>query len=215
MIPSIEEIYQYYHRETMYAMKGFYPKKIVNFDKCLSEANIELLKRFQHFVEKNENLVNWKLYIIALAKYYKRRFEFKLLGSLAGTKIYKQYLAFVDEPNNLTEEEIKNEITKSLLFLKQYLKSNELDFNDYFRIDENLIPISLKHIYSGSISKYFYACFSFEKIIRFFFSYQNDVFYELFNISKNEFIEIIDQKRKNILKYKSIKDIIKKFEEKF
>ena len=215
MIPSIEEIYQYYHRETMYAMKGFYPKKIVNFDKCLSEANIELLKRFQHFVEKNENLVNWKLYIIALAKYYKRRFEFKLLGSLAGTKIYKQYLAFVDEPNNLTEEEIKNEITKSLLFLKQYLKSNELDFNDYFRIDENLIPISLKHIYSGSISKYFYACFPFERIIKFFYPYTNDVFFELFNVSKNEFIEIIDQKRKNILKYQSIKEIIQKIEEKF
>ena len=215
MIPSIEEIYQYYHRETMYAMKGFYPKKITNFEKCISEANMELLKRFQHFIEKNENLINWKLYIIAVSKYFKQRFDLKILGSLAGTKIYKQYLSFIDEPSNLTEEEIKKEIANSLLFLKLFFKSNNVEFNNYFSIDKNLIPLSLKHIYSGSVSKYFYACFPFERIIRFFYPYTNDVFFELFNVSKNEFIEIIDQKRKNILKYQSIKEIIHKIEEKF
>lgn len=215
MIPSIEDIYSYYHRETMFVMKGFYPRKIVNFEKCITPLNIEYLKKFQKFIERNENIINWKLYIIAISKYYKRRFDLRILGTLAGTKIYRQYLEFIDEPANLSEDQIKNEIISSLKFLKNYLKENELNFNGYLNIQNNLIPISIKHIYSGSISKYFYACFPWNKIIKYFFSYSNDVFFEFFNISKNEFIELIDQKRKNILKYKSVREIIQKIEEKF
>lgn len=215
MIPSIEDIYSYYHRETMFAMKGFYPRKIVNFEKCITPLNIEYLKKFQKFIERNKNIINWKLYIISISKYYKRRFDLRILGTLAGTKIYRQYLEFIDEPTNLSEDQIKNEIISSLKFLKNYLKENELNFNGYLNVQNNLIPISIKHIYSGSMSKYFYACFPWNKIIKYFFSYSNDVFFEFFNISKNEFIELIDQKRKNILKYKSVREIIQKIEEKF
>jgi hypothetical protein len=215
MIPSIEDIYSYYHRETMFAMKGFYPRKIVNFEKCLTELNIEYLKKFQKFIERNENIINWKLYIIAISKYYKRRFDLRILGSLGGTKIYRQYLEFIDEPNNLNEDDIKNEIIKSLIFLKEYLKENNVRFDGYLNIQNDLIPVSIKHIYAGTISKYFYACFPWNKLVKYFFSYNNDVFYEFFNISKNEFIELLEQKRKNILKFKTIRELIKKIEEKF
>lgn len=215
MIPSIEEIYSYYHRETMYAMKGFYPKKITNFEKCITTSNYELLKKFQKFIERNESIINWKLYIISIAKYYKRRFDLKILGSLGGTKIYRQYLNFIDQPDNLSENEIKLEIINSLKYLKEFIKTNNISFNEYLHFEENLIPISLKHLYSGSISKYFYACFPWNKLIKMFFHFPDDVFYELFNISKNEFIELICYKRKYILKYQLIKDIIQKIENKF
>lgn len=215
MIPTVEEIYLYYHRETMFVMKGFYPKKITNFDKCITSTNLELLKKFQLFLERNKNFINWKLYIIALSKYYKRRFDLKVLSSLAGVKIYRQYLDFIDNPQNLSENEIKLEILKSLKFIKEYNESNNIEFRSYFHVDENTIPLSLKHIYSGNVSKYFYACFPWNKLINYFFSYTNDVFQELFLMSKNEFIELIEHKRKMILKYVSIKEIIQKMEQKF
>ena len=31
-VPAIEEIYNVYHSETMYAMKGIYPRSIKNFN---------------------------------------------------------------------------------------------------------------------------------------------------------------------------------------
>lgn len=213
-IPTIEEIYNIYHRETTFVMKGFYPRSIKNFSSILNDSNIQLLTKFQHFIEKNQNLVDWKLYIIALSKYFNRRFDLKLLGSLKGTKIYRQYLEFINTSNELTEEQIKNEIVSSLMFLKNYLSENEIRLNQYFNLDLNLIPIYLKHIYSGSVSQYFYACFSFEKIVKIFFNTPDDVFLELFNMQKNQFINMLQNKRNNILKYKNIRTIMEKIEQK-
>ena len=52
-IPTIEEIYNIYHRETMHAMKGIYPKSIKNFENILNKKNIELLIRFQNVIKRN------------------------------------------------------------------------------------------------------------------------------------------------------------------
>lgn len=214
-IPTIEEIYNYYHQTTMFEMKGFYPRSIKNFEKILTESNKELLIKFQNFIIKNGSIINWKIYVLSLAKYYKNRYDLKLLGSLAATKIYKQYVEFINSPENLTESELKERILNSLLFIVNYIKDNDIkSFKDYFTIDSNIIPIYIKHINSGSVSKIFYSCFTWENRIKIFFNTPDDIFYEFFNISKNEFIESLEQQRKIILKYKSILEIIKKLENK-
>jgi len=215
-LPTIEEIYNYYHAETFHAMRGFYPKHVKNFDTLVSKSDKELLRRFQNFIKKNGYMVDWKIYIKALSLYFKRRFELKILGSLAGAKIYRQYISFNNLNENKSEKDIYDEIINSLRFLNEYIKSNDLTFDLYFNVDLDTIPVYLKHMYSGTISQYFYACFDFNKLVKLFFNTPDDVFYELFNLSKNEFIEInIMKKREMILKYNSIKEIMDKFQVKF
>ena len=74
-IPTIEEIYNIYHRETMHAMKGIYPKSIKNFENILNKKNIELLIRFQNVIKRSYDSIDWKLYIKACAEYFKYRFD--------------------------------------------------------------------------------------------------------------------------------------------
>ena len=214
-IPSIEEIYNYYHRTTMFEMKGFYPRSIKNFEKCLTDSNKELLTKFQNFIIKNGSMINWKLYILSLAKYYKNRFDLKILGSLAGTKIYKQYVNFINSPENLTEKELKEQLVNSLFFLVSYIKDENTTLKEYFNLNSNIIPVYIKHINSGSVSKILYSCFSWDIRVKMFFNTPDDIFYEFFGISKNQFIEILEEQRKIILKYKSIQEIIKKIENKY
>ena len=184
-------------------MKGFYPKPVKNFDTLVSDSDKELLRRFQSFLKRNIDMIDWKLYIKSLAQYFKRRFELKILGSLAGNKIYRQYLMFNNLNNDKSEEDIYQEIINSLNFLKNYLKENEITFDEYFNLDVSTVPIYLKHIYGGIISQYFYACFPHSKLVRMFFNTPDDCFLEFFNLSKNEFIDLnIMNKRDNILKYR-------------
>ena len=150
-----------------------------------------------------------------MAKYYKRRYDLKILGSLAGTKIYKQYVEFINSPENLSESELKERILSSLTFIVNYIKDNNIkSFKDYFTKDQSIIPVYIKHINAGSVSKIFYSCFTWENRGKLFFNTPNDIFYEFFNISKSSFIESLEQQRKIILKYKSILNIIKKLENK-
>lgn len=214
--PTIEEIYNYYHGQTFFVMKGFYPKPVKNFDTLVNDNDKELLRRFQSFLKRNIDMIDWKLYIKSLAQYFKRRFELKILGSLAGNKIYRQYLMFNNLNSDKSEEDVYQEIINSLNFLKNYLKENEITFDEYFNLDVSTVPIYLKHIYGGIISQYFYACFPHSKLVRMFFNTPDDCFLEFFNLSKNEFIDLnIMNKRDNILKYQSIKTISDKFQEKF
>ena len=77
---------------------------------------------------------------------------------------------------------------------------------------KNLIPLSLKHIYSGTISIYFYACFP-QQVIGKWLNYSDDVFYELFDLPKYEFLQtyIVD-KRYKILTSNKLKLLIEKLE---
>ena len=98
-IPTIEEIYNIYHRETMHAMKGIYPKSIKNFENILNKKNIELLIRFQNVIKRSYDSIDWKLYIKACAEYFKYRFDIKILclssavniGCLGITSIKDRY----------------------------------------------------------------------------------------------------------------------------
>ena len=74
-------------------MNGTYPKTIVNYDKVLKSQNvIEQLKKFQGLLQRNREAIDWKLYVQALAEYYKNRFDLRYLSNLAGIKIYRNFV---------------------------------------------------------------------------------------------------------------------------
>jgi hypothetical protein len=197
-------------------MKGIYPRSIKNFSSILNKQNVELLLRFQNMIKRNYDMIDWKLYIKACAQYFKYRFDLKILGSLQGNKIYRSFLRYKNLNVEKSNDEIKNEIILSLKFLINYLHESNLNLLEYLNDRSNVIPIMLKHLYSGSVSSYFYACLDQSKIFRIFHDFPDDVFYELFNCTRNEYLDnCILNKRDKIICISNLKDIINKINEKF
>jgi hypothetical protein len=213
-VPTVEMIYNEYHKQTFYAKNGVYPKTIKNFSNLYNdETKVEYINYFIEFLKRNNGLVDWKLYIKALAQVFKQSNNLKYLGTFKGNKIYRDYIASI-QVNKTDENDIKSEIISSLQFLTAYNKENEITFKEYFDLDRDIIPVALKHVYSGTISVYFYACFPKEILAR-LFNYQEDVFQELFHLSKYEFLDsYFVSKRDNMLKYSNVLNIVNVIEEK-
>jgi hypothetical protein len=214
-IPSIEEIYNEYHKQTFYIRNGVYPKTIQNFKSLYEDPRkVEHIKYFIEFLNRNRASVDWKLYIQALAKVTGNRFDLKYLGTFAGNKVYRDYVKSL-HTNKDNINDIYNDIINTLTVLTGYLKENNLTFIDYFDQDRMLLPLSLKHIYAGTISLYFYACFS-QNVLAKWFSYPDDVFQELFQLSKYEFLDTyIVSKRNTLLTNVKTQSLIEKLETKF
>jgi hypothetical protein len=215
-IPSIEEIYNIYHRETMFAMKGIYPRSIKNFNNVLDKNNKELLIKFQNVIKRGYDSIDWKIYIKACAQYFKYRFDLKILGSLKGNKIYRNYLRYKNIQLEVSNDEIYNEIVSSLKFLTTYLNDAEISLKDYLNDRNSVIPIFLNHIYAGSVSIYLYACLEQNKIFRIFHDIPDDIFFELFNCDRNGYLEnCIFKCREKIICIAKLSEIINKINNKF
>jgi len=213
-IPTIEQIYNEYHKQTFFVRNGVYPKTIQNYESLYQDQRkVEQLKYFVEFIKRNRASVDWKIYILALAKVLKSRYDLKYLGSFSGNKIYRDYVkSLYVQKDNI--DDIYDEIIKSLIFLTNFLKESNLTFIDYFKEDEHIIPLALKHLYAGTISMYFYACFSQETLDK-LFNYPDDVFQELFKLSKYEFLDTyIVSKRNTLLTNSKIQKLIIQLEAK-
>ena len=54
-IPTIEEIYNEYHKQKFFQRNGIYPKTIKNFDSLLNDSKKkEFLLRFQNMIKSNQ-----------------------------------------------------------------------------------------------------------------------------------------------------------------
>ena len=202
-IPTIEEIYEEYYRETFFAERQIYPQRLKRFDKLLDASKTEILNRFQNFIKRNFGLVDWKLYIKACAQYFKRKFDLNILGSLNGNKIYRSYISYNKTSDDKDTASIKDDIVNTIKFIKEFAKENDISIKEYFLNRDDLIPIVLKHIYSGTTSLFFYACLNHDVNFLIFSDVPDDVFYELFNCSRNEFLNmLISTKRDVILRRK-------------
>lgn len=214
-IPTIEEIYNEFHKQTWFVKNGIYPRKIKNFDNVLKDSNkTEFLLRFQNMLKRNSSLIDWKLYIYANAFILKQSFTLKDLGTLASNKRYREYVKIQNKGLN-NETEIYDKIVSSLKFLNLYLTSNNFTFTQYLQENTDLIPDALKHVYAGTISLYFYACFSRQFLSTTFQKYSEDIFFEFFDMSRLDFINNIMVQQLNILKFSKIKTIIAKLEQKY
>lgn len=215
-IPTIEEIYEEYHREVFFATKSIYPRRLKNFDKIIDSEKKELLTRFQSFIKRNFGSVDWKLYIKACARYYKRKFDLKILGSLNGNKIYRMYVSYSKLSDEQSTDEIYDDIINSIKFIKDFSDENSISVKEYFLDRSSVVPIIIKHIYAGTVSLYFYACLDFNVNFNIFKDIPDDVFYEMFNVSRNEFLENFIKSKHDIIICKSkIFNIINNINKKF
>jgi hypothetical protein len=214
-VPTIEEIYNEYHKQTFYIRNGVYPKTLKNFDSIYSDpTKLQFLKSFVAFLERNKSSVDWKLYILALAKVLRTRYDLQYLGSFKGNKIYRDYVKSLQGPKDGIED-IYSTIINSLTFLQAYIKESEISFMEYFDCGNKIIPDALNHIYAGTVSPYLWACFPHQTLAK-WFNYPDDVFYELFHVSKYEFLQTwIINKREQILSIKKIQELICLLEQKF
>lgn len=214
-IPTIEEIYNEYHKQTFYFMNGVYPKTIKNYDTILNDSKKkEYLLKFQSVISRNRESLDWKLYIYACASLLKNRFDLKILGSLAGNKLYRNYINYTYKEDK-SFDTIYHDIVSSLQFLNMYLKENNLTLKDYYLENISTVPLSIKHIYSGTISIYLYAALSPNFVYKAFQNYLDDVFLEYFDMTKNCFLsEIIAVKREKIIQNKKIRELCDKLESK-
>lgn len=96
-IPTIEEIYNEFHRQRFYQQNGIYPRTIKNFKALEDQQKREYLLRFQNMIRRNKNLINWKMYILAIAEVTQGNFDMSYLGTLKGTKIYRGYIRIASE----------------------------------------------------------------------------------------------------------------------
>ncbi len=104
-VPTIEEIYNEYHKQTFYIRNGVYPKTLKNFDSIYSDpTKLQFLKSFVAFLERNKSSVDWKLYILALSKVLRTRYDLQYLGSFKGNKIYRDYVKSLQGPKDGIED---------------------------------------------------------------------------------------------------------------
>ena len=201
-IPTVEEIYEECHREAFFAKRSVYPKRLRNFGKILTDEKRELLVRFQDFIRRNFGSVDWRLYVKACVRYYRGKFDLKLLGSLAANRAYRMYVSYSRLSEAQSEDGIYCDILNSIRFIRDFSAENGVTVKGYFSDREGAVPIAVRHIYAGTVSLYFYACLDRELNFRIFGDIPDDVFYELFNVPRNEFLSLMVGKRREAIAIK-------------
>ncbi len=210
-IPSIEEIYNEIHRQRFFYRNGIYPRKIKNFDALNDISKKEPIIRFQNMIKRNQNSINWKLYIKSIAEITNGNFDLSYIGTLKGNKIYRGYIQYLYK-KELSPNEIISEIKNSISFIITYIKNNNIKFKEYFNENRFILPITLEHIYAGYVSIYFYAALPPELSYK-LLSYNDEQYEELFQCSKNDFFEQnINPIRNYIIKFSQIQNFLIKLE---
>lgn len=213
-IPSLEEIYNECHKQKFFYRNGIYPRPIKNFSVIENSNKKEYLLRFQNLIKRNRNVINWQLYIQALAEVTNGTFDLSILGTLKGTKIYRGFIEY-KQKKELNEIEILNEIRRSLAAIANYNFSQNIKMKDYFSKNFETSPIALQHIFSDSVSIYFYAVMP-SNISYSLLNYSDDCYYDLFQCSKNDFFDtIINPLHDSSLKYKKVQEAAIKLEAAF
>ena len=165
-------------------------------------------------IKRNRNVVNWKLYILAIAEVTQGNFDLSILGTLKGTKIYRGYIEY-KQKKNLEETDIINEIKRSLAVISNYIGAQDIKLKEYYCENFETSPIALQHIFSDLVSPYLYAILPSQLAYK-LLNYNDECFYDLFKCDKNDFFEtVINPLHDNALKYKKVQEIAIKIEKVF
>lgn len=210
-IPTIEEIYNEYHKQQFFYRNGIYPKTIKNFKALEDPKKREFLLRFQNMIKRNRHVINWQLYIQAIAEVTQGNFDISILGTLKGTKIYRGYIEY-KQKKQLNDIHIINEVKRSLAAISNYVSSQDIKLKDYFYQQSGASPIALQHIFSDHVSPYLYSILP-PNLAYKLLNYHDDCFYDLFQRNKNEFFEtVINPLHDNALKFKKVQELSMKLE---
>lgn len=152
-----KEIYQYYHRLSIYHKTGKFPRLIKNWDKPKTSSIWPYIERFANIVERSNGMINYKLFIQALFEFSNGQwFNPKLLVSPKGITIYNHYIKTINDESDPAL--VKKGINKSIKYIVEFCKKNNLEsFEDYFYKNVNIYPPILLHYKAGSISKAFFT----------------------------------------------------------
>lgn len=210
-LPSVEEIYVEFFRESSFARMGFYPRTPKNFDKVITSERRILLEKFRSFVARANGTVDWKMYIKAISSYY-RFMKFDELASPRGSKIYREYLSIYGDCE--TDETFKKEIVESFLHIKQWCIDHGRKIGEYMR-DSAIFPLPLKDLYSGAIKKSFYAAIGMKTTEKIFRRIPDDVFVEYFKKDRRAFLQDIRLVRATLILRPGLSELINSIETKF
>ena len=86
---TAEDICREFHKHTVFYKTGSYPRAIKNFDKQKAKSEWVYFERLAQMVDNNAGMINYRIYIEALAKHYRGWFKPSILPSMKAIKIYK------------------------------------------------------------------------------------------------------------------------------
>ena len=154
---TAKEIYQYYHKQSIFHRTGKYPKFIKNWDKVKEKQDWPYVERFAMLVQKSAGQINYKVFINALFDFSNGQyFPLKLLISPKGIAIYNHYVKTINDESD--PDKVKAGIIKSIKHIVKFcLKNNLKSFDDYFYKNANLYPPIILHYKAGSITKAFFV----------------------------------------------------------
>jgi len=170
-----EEIYSSWHYEINLAKGISNVRRITNFDNARKKEAWQCFVIAANIINRNDGLIDYRILTKALAWHHKGFFHPKFLTHRSGFKIYREYLAYINEITDPVY--IRNSILYSMKFVIEYCKQKEIkSFSEYLEHDKYFIPSIIKHLKSGSISYYFLACI--ENCNLLFKNYSEDVLYD-------------------------------------
>lgn len=152
---NVLDAYNEWRTAVLFFSKGIRPKRSTSVDAIKTEHKI-FFEKFVQLIENNDGLIDWKLMVNSLAKFYNGWYHPKLLVSLKGMKIYKTNIKLANCSDDSSV--IYSHVVESLKFVKSYCNEKNIDdFDSYLNENKTFIPTMLKHYSSGSISPYFLA----------------------------------------------------------
>ena len=197
-----EECYACWHREyNLY--NGKYVRPIKNFEKAKSKNYWKHFVRFAMLVNRNDGNINHQVYIKALVDQYEGYFPPEHLNTRRSLKIYRSYIK--EKQKSTSNNCICNGILDSLDFILSFCVEHDIKtFNEYLQHNMYLIPSILKHLHSGSITKYFLACIpDFDEMLN---SYPKDMVDEYatdikdnYSLYRTKILHINEDTLKNII----------------
>lgn len=145
-----EEVYQEWHRMSIFIMKGIYPKRIVNFEVAKSKPSWIYFVKFSDMCNRTQ-MIDYKDFIKILAEFHNGGFNPSELVKAHSIKIYKNKINYAQ-----MQESIDDSIKRSFSFVKEYMINNGVEkFEDYFNEGGLIFPTFIKHFRMNKISKCF------------------------------------------------------------
>lgn len=148
---TAEDIYQEFHAQTFFASHEIYPKKIVNFDEIKARPEWVYFEKLKDMIDRSHGMIDVKLFLEALSKYYEQRFDPANLIKLKSIKIYKNYVL---ERNH--EKELKNCFPLILTSINNIVdecrEKGLKTLDDYFGYGRELMPLLVKDLSNGRIT---------------------------------------------------------------
>lgn len=152
---SAEDIYSIWRQE-IFRLKDVHVRPMKNFENARSKEEWKYFELCANLINRNDGVIDSKLYVKSLVDFFKRYIPPKILISRKAILIYKNFKDKRNKEESL--EFVEKSIKDSLRFISKYCISNNLNsLDEYLEDGKNVFPTIVKHMHAGSLSYYFIA----------------------------------------------------------